>query len=547
MTKARHNGFGRSIAELFRARFPFVFVQTWEEERLLAELSTVVADATLIRTPRRLFVWTVSTGMVPVDAHGRTGAPTVVHPPSLIEALDEIERFAEPAVFVLADVQWFLGGHRRQPDPVVVRRIRNLVSVLNRQPKNVVFVAPALALPDELQKDVTVVEFPLPNRHELSGALSALVRDNESQQVTIRPEVAERLTAAALGLTLKEAENAFARAIVHTGALDDGAIEVVLEEKRQAIRKTAVLEYIDVDVDIDELGGLRTLKSWLVKRNRTWLEEARRYHVPFPKGLLITGIPGCGKSLAAKCTSALWQLPLLRLDVGRIFAGLVGSSEENMRTAIRMAEAVAPSILWIDEVEKGFSHTTSGLDSGVSSRVFGTFLTWMQEKRSPVFVIATANNIHALPPEFLRKGRFDEIFFVDLPTTAERRKIFEIHFARQIVSAQARGGFHGTPEVLDELAELTENYSGAEIEQVVAAALFDAFADDRRPIRVDDLRRAIAQMVPLARTMDREIDAIRAWADVRAVAATPREDRAVPRPQAGNDAMVVRGGRTIDF
>jgi len=258
--------------------------------------------------------------------------------------------------------------------------------------------------------------------------------------------------------------------------------------------------------------------------------------------VLITGVPGCGKSLTAKAIAAAWQLPLLRLDVGRVFSGLVGSSEQNMRTALRAAEAIAPCVLWIDEIEKGFSGAGGGNDSGTSSRVFGSFLSWMQDKTAPVFVIATANNIDALPPEFLRKGRFDEIFFVDLPTDPERRKL-----SRPAVA----GAITLDEPTLASLADASEGYSGAEIEQAVVAALFDAYGE-QRPLIVPDLIRAVATMVPLSITMAPQIAGIRSWASVRAVAATASEDRAGYAPsssdaEADTAAGEARGGRLVDF
>lgn len=242
-----------------------------------------------------------------------------------------------------------------------------------------------------------------------------MIEMNESSGIVIdlKEDEKEVLCKAAQGLTLQEAENAFARAMVSKGQLTIKELDVILDEKCQVIKKTGILEFIKSDFNMNDVGGLENLKKWLIKRNNSWLGKAQKdYNLPAPKGVLITGVPGCGKSLTAKAMSALWQLPLLRLDVGKIFSGLVGSSEENMRKAIQTAEAVAPSILWIDEIEKGFGGNGGERDGGTATRVFGTFLTWMSEKTKPVFVIATANNINALPSEMLRKGRFDEIFLL---------------------------------------------------------------------------------------------------------------------------------------
>lgn len=369
----------------------------------------------------------------------------------------------------------------------------------------------------------------------------------------------EKLAKAACGLTVSEAENAFARAMVNDGVLNDDDLDVILEEKRQTIRKSGLLEFVHVDTNLSFVGGLENLKRWLDRRKNSWLAEAAAYGLPAPKGVLITGIPGCGKSLTAKAVAAAWGLPLLRMDIGRMFAGIVGSSEENMRAGIRIAEATAPCVLWIDEIEKGFAGAVSGGgDSGTSARVFGSFLTWMQEKTQPVFVIATANNIDRLPPEFLRKGRFDEIFFVDLPTLLERVPIWRMQLQRRAAHLVS------DEEFVTRLGQLSEGYSGAEIEQAVIGALFDAYAE-RRALQPEDLFRALTTMVPLSVTQSEQITAIREWADVRAVAATAPEDRAgytatgdgflpgtpidTSNWPAGTDPSIAaaRGGRTVDF
>ncbi|MGZ0879017.1 AAA family ATPase [Priestia megaterium] len=330
-----------------------------------------------------------------------------------------------------------------------------------------------------------------------------------------------------------------------------------MEEKEQIIKKTGILEFVRSDLKMEDVGGLENLKRWLSKRNKSWLDSAKKYGLPAPKGVLITGVPGCGKSLISKSISSMWQLPLLRLDIGKIFSGIVGTSEENMRKAIRSAEAIAPSILWIDEIEKGFSGINSGGDSGTSSRIFGQFLTWMQEKTSPVFVIATANNISQLPPEMMRKGRFDEIFFVDLPTKRERKEVLKVHIQKRIKDSEVIGNFQLTEEVLENLAVKTEGFVGAEIEQLVIAALFEAYAEERS-ISLQDFEKAILNTVPLSVTQAEQIRDIRNWANVRAVTATPQDDleeyTGLKKPTNGfeedkevDDVRYERGGRTIDF
>ncbi|HZS42580.1 MAG TPA: AAA family ATPase, partial [Polyangia bacterium] len=316
----------------------------------------------------------------------------------------------------------------------------------------------------------------------------------------------EQLVDAALGLTKTEAENVLAKSIVRHKTFH---LPTVLSEKKHIIRKSGILEYYEATESLDEIGGLETLKEWLQKRRNAFTQHAREFGLPLPKGILLIGVPGCGKSLTAKAVGAAWQMPLLRLDVGKIFGGLVGASEENIRKAIKTAEAIAPAVLWLDEMEKGFSGTGSSnmSDGGTTSRVFGTFVTWLQEKTAPVFVIATANNVHQLPPELLRKGRFDEIFFVDLPSREERKAIYEIHVKKK----------KRDPAALDlhRLVEASPEFSGSEIEQAVVSALYDAF-DANADLSTDGLIASAREIVPLAVTMKEGIDAMREWAKTRA-------------------------------
>jgi SpoVK/Ycf46/Vps4 family AAA+-type ATPase len=461
----------------------------------------------------------------------------------------------DPTVFVFFDLHHSLGAGGRPAEPAVVRALLDAAMAFKSGavPHTLILVAPALTLPIDLEKVVTVVDLPLPDATEIATVLDEIVAAN-AQYITVQlsQEERQRLIQAALGLTRWEAENAFARAIAADGVLDASDIALVQDEKRQTIRKSGLLEYIPSTSGIADIGGLENLKRWLAKRNNAWLADAAEWAVPAPKGILITGIPGCGKSLTAKCVSTLWGLPLLRLDIGKVFSGLVGSSEQNMRGALKLAEAVSPSILWIDEIEKGFGSSGGG-DSGTSSRVFGTFLTWMQEKSSAVFVIATANKIDALPAEFLRKGRFDEIFFVDLPTAAERRPIWELHLSKRLQpGSRAAGAVKVDDQLFDDLVGISEGFSGAEIEQGVISACFDAFAE-QRALLAEDLRRAVTNTVPLSVTQAEQITQIRRWADTRAVAATAADDRddyaVTPSAAAGTDSDVAswRGGRTIDF
>ena len=554
MAQDRIPSFPTRLAHLLKARFPCLYLCTWEEDRALAAIRKVAKDEALIKTPRSVFVWSVTSGL---SGDGRAEGEDSKSP---IKALEFAEKHAEAAVFVFKDFHVYFGGAGRPADQTVVRKIRDLVPTLKRsqRPKSVIFLCPSLVLPTDLQKDMTVVDFELPSFAEIRTLLEEMVETNRATgriRIDLNADETGRLSKAALGLTLQEAENAFARAMVEDGQLNIQDLEVILDEKCQVIKKSEILEFIKSDLRMDDVGGLENLKRWLKKRDKSWLDEAQCYGLPAPKGVLITGVPGCGKSLIAKAISAAWQLPLLRLDVGKIYSGLMGSSEENMRKAIKTAEAIAPSVLWIDEIEKGFPAAGGGGDSGVSSRVFGSFLTWMQEKTKPVFVVATANNIGSLPPEFLRKGRFDEIFFVDLPTQKERADIFTLHLKKRLTDPKVVGNFNLSDAALAELTNSTEGYVGAEIEQVVISGLFDAFADDRA-VRLEDFVKAVKNMVPLSVTQAEQIRSIREWANVRAVAATapehrsgysPAQPKERPPREEGRDIIASRGGRAVDF
>ena len=554
------SSFDINLANLLKARFPFLYIATWEEARASKAIEAVASDPTLIRTPRRVFHWSVTAGTTSGDT--QVNSPGSSNPTtSALEALDFVAKCDEPAVFVLQDFHVFFGNQQgRAADLQVIRKIRDLVTHIKQspKPKNVIFLCPSLVLPNELQKDISVVDYDLPTQDEIKGLLKDMIDANlQTGRITINldDESQSRLAKAALGLTLQEAENAFALAMVKDGSLTVDDINVVTQEKCQVIKKSEILELIQSNLSIDDVGGLENLKRWLRKRNKSWLDSAQLYGLPAPKGVLLTGVPGCGKSLVAKSISAMWQLPLLRLDMGKIFSGIVGSSEENIRRAIQTAEAIAPSILWIDEIEKGFSGLGSSGDSGTSSRIFGTFLTWMQEKTKPVFVVATANNIQSLPPELMRKGRFDEIFFVDLPTLIERTDIFRLHMGKRLKEPSVIGDFKLSEEIYQGLASATEGFVGAEIEHVVISALYEAFFESR-PICQGDLDKSIKNTVPLSVTQAEQIRALREWANVRAVAATPREelmayDTSAPKTgeatPTGADIVSWRGGRAVDF
>lgn len=538
----------QKMANLLRARFPYIYITTWEEERAVDFVKATVSDEKIIKTIRKVYQWSQSKGFV--DEDGRVKNNTA----SPAQAIDFIVKNDENAIFILKDFHVYFGVDHRPIDVDVIRRLRDALPELKYADtmKNVIFISPRLVIPQDMQKEISIFDFPLPSEKELRDKLNEMLSENSALKVLLDDEGKQQLAKSALGLTLQEAENAFARAIVTRGCLDGESFKIIFEEKNQVIKKTGILEFIHSDLGIEDIGGLENLKKWLQKRNNSWSDSAKKYNIPSPKGVLITGVPGCGKSLTAKAMSAMWTLPLLKLDLGKIFSGLVGSSEENMRRALSTAEAVAPSILWVDEIEKGLSGVSNGGngDSGTSSRVFGTFLTWMQEKESPVFVVATANNIQGLPPELLRKGRFDEIFFVDLPTRRERKEIFELHLKRRLNNDYIGQDLTVDDALLNRLAEATEGFVGAEIEQAVISALYEAFFN-RRPLIEKDLQEAITNTVSLSVTQKEQILTLRQWANVRAVAATAREDlqeyNMDEKSSEPEDIKGSRGGRNLDF
>jgi len=491
----------RELSILIKARYPIIYIVSPEEERVEAALKEAGEG-------RPIIPWSIT---LPFSGQKPQGArfDPLAEISEAMAALQRIEQEAarereSPAIYLLKDFDQFMD------DPAIVRKLRELAMLLKRTKKTLVILSPVLRLPPHLEKDITVFDFPLPSLEELRQILERLVRavqGNPNVVVDLNEPEKEALVKAALGLTAAEAENVFAKALVKNRRLDAMDVEEILSEKKQIIRKSGILDFFPAEETLSDVGGLDLLKEWIRKRKKAFSERARKFGLPEPRGVLLLGVPGCGKSLCAKVVAKTWGLPLLRFDVGRVFGRYVGESEENMRRALRTAEVLAPCVLWIDEVEKAFSGVGGTEDAGTAARVFGTFLTWLQEKRAPVFVVATANEIRALPPELLRKGRLDEIFFVDLPSREERREIFAIHLRK-------RGRDPGRFD-LDLLAERSRGFSGAEIEAVVVGALYDAF-DEEREVETEDLLRNVEQTVPLSQTMREEIEALRSWARMRA-------------------------------
>ncbi len=488
---------GHEIEVLIRAKYPILYIVSWEERRVEEAVAKVCADL-----KRTLHTWSITQGMKP-PVNRTTGPVKPTALPGELEALALIHESPEFTVFLLKDFHPYMRDYR------VVRLLRDLAARIRGRAQTVILIGPRLELPTDLEKDVTVLDFGLPDNDEIAAILDKVidaVKDNPAIDSKLEPAQRELLVKSAQGLTLDEIESVFARSLVEKKRFD---IEAVLEEKKQIIRKSGLLEYYAPESNLKDVGGLELLKDWLHKRNSSFTDKAREFGIPVPKGILLLGVQGCGKSLVAKAVAANWNLPLLKLDVGRIFGSLVGQSEENIRKAITVSESVAPCILWADELEKGFAGVSGGgvSDSGTTARVFSTFLTWMQEKTAPVFLIATANDVTKLPPEMLRKGRFDEIFFVDLPDGPEREEIFRIHLAKRRRDASKFN--------LKTLAKATEGFSGAEIEQVVIGGLYIAY-DAGHELHQKDLLAEAKATVPLSVMMREEIDELRTWAELRA-------------------------------
>jgi ATPases of the AAA+ class len=493
------------ISILIQAQYPLIYLVTSEEERCE---QAIAAIAKANKPQGRVFVWTVTQGMIEYG-QPRTNQQSTLSPQAAIEwAIRQREPNEKREPNDNVSIYIFKDLHPFKDDATVTRLLRDAIASFKGTHKTIILMSPLQQIPIELEKEVVVLDFPLPDMKELNQVLSSQLEQTKSRRITT--EGREKLLKAALGLTKDEAEKVYRKAQVCKGRLTEDEVDIVLSEKKQLIRRNGILEFIEEDETIEAVGGSEALKNWLRQRSNAFTERAREYGLPQPKGMLIMGVPGCGKSLIAKTTSRLWGLPLLRLDMGRVYDGsMVGRSEANLRNALKTAELISPAILFIDELEKGFAGGPGSADSdgGTSSRVFGSFLTWMQEKTSPVFVMATANGVNRLPGELLRKGRFDELFFVDLPTKEERQDIFKIHLSKRRMDISRFD--------LEQLSNVSDGFSGAEIEQGLVAAMYEAFAQDREFTQLDIIA-AIKSTMPLSKTMTEQVSALRDWARQRA-------------------------------
>ena len=473
---------------LLKARYPIIYISTNEEERI-EYLIKYCAKKYVART---YYSWDFVDGYQgnPNDKGFAARNP--------LEALDLIDKLTPEtaSLFVLKDYDNFL------KDFSVVRKLKNLSRSLKTQPKNIIIVSSEINIPDSLKEFVTLLEFPLPSYSEILEELNRLL---SSLQQEIDPTTLNNIATACQGLSLERIRRVLSKVIAKNGEIDDSSPPLILQEKKQIIQQTQLLEFCLNDKNLDDLGGLDVFKQWLQVRDQAFSQEAIKYGLPYPKGLLLVGVQGTGKSVAAKIIAHEWQLPLLRLDFGRLFASLIGQSEQRVRKMIEIAEALSPCVLWVDEIDKAFAGAQSSGDSGTTSRVLATFITWLSEKTSPVFVVSTANNIELIPPEILRKGRFDEMFFLNLPTREEREAIFEVHLKKY--RPYSIENFQ-----IPLLGQLSKEFSGAEIEQVVIDAMRLGFSEDRE-FNNEDILVSIQNCVPLARTRSKELDQLKSWAE----------------------------------
>jgi len=489
-----------------RSRSGMIWAATLEEDRSVPRIQAVAEKLGYV-----VFEWTCVAGFVQLS-RGEVRQPGDGRCTNIEQALGAVGEYKhQPTVFVFRDIHLLAKRLENAPDYVViVRRVKDLYRTLKQNGNTVLFLASSAAMPSELEDCLTLVEALLPDQQERTAIISTWITSNCSGlPCEANEETIHKLANVAAGMSSRQIQQALAMSVVKHKALKAEAVDDVLAEKILAVKTSEILEYIHVIESLDDVGGLSGIKDYLAKRALSFGQAAVRYGLPVPKGILILGPPGTGKSLIAKVSASVLHIPLLRFDLGRIHASLVGESEARMRRALAMAESQAPVVIWIDEVEKAFAGVTgpSG-DSGVTQRVFGCFLTWTQERTKPVFIIATANNIRLLPPEFLRKGRFDEIFFVDLPTPSERKAILQVLLRKHGLSQKGL--------VTEGLVNKLDRYTGAEIDCVITEAMYEAFYDDQRPVTVKDLETATTKILPLADQMRGEIEELRRWGKVNA-------------------------------
>lgn len=479
--------FNSELALFLKARYPIIYINTIEEDRV----EYVIRKNIKTNLNRSIYSWDF------VDGYTNNPNNQGFAKRNPLQALELIERLSSetPALFLLKDYNRFL------TDLSISRKLRNVSRILKLQPKTIIIIASDLTIPKELQDLITVLQFQLPLEDEINQELNRLIN---SLNIKVEPKLLETLTRACQGLSLERIRRVLSKIIATYKTIDNNSIAILLSEKKQIISQTEILEYSSVNEKISNLGGLDNLKDWINKRKIAFTIQASNYGLPTPRGLLLVGIQGTGKSLTAKAIANDWQLPLLKLDVGKLFGGIVGESESRLRQMINLAETISPCILWIDEIDKAFTNNESKGDSGTSNRILATFISWLSEKTKPVFVISTANNIDLLPLEIIRKGRFDEIFFLDLPKKSEREEIFKIHI--QEFRPNSINSFD-----YSKLAQLSESFSGAEIRQSIIEGMYHAFYE-KREFTTEDICLALNELIPLANLESNQMLKLQNWA-----------------------------------
>ena len=479
--------FNEELNLFFKARYPIIYINTIEEDRV----EYMIRKNIKINLKRSIYTWDF------VDGYSNNPNNQGFSKRNPLQALELVEKLNSetPAIFLLKDFNRFL------TDLAISRKLRNLSRILKLQPKTIIIVGSDLNIPRELQDLITILQFQLPTEKEISQELDRLIK---SLKITIEPKLFETITRSCQGLSLERIRRVFSKIIATYKIINENSISILLIEKKMIINQTEILEYCSVNEEFYNLGGLSNLKEWLKKRKTAFSSQANNYGLPIPRGVLLIGIQGTGKSLTAKIIANNWKLPLLKLDVGKLFGGIVGESESRLRQMISVTETISPCILWIDEIDKAFTNSDNNNDSGTTNRVLGTFISWLSEKTKPVFVIATANTIELLPIEIIRKGRFDEIFFLDLPQKNEREEIYKIHLKQ--FRPRSWEKFDSK-----KLAEMSVAFSGAEIRQTIIEAMYQAFYE-KREFTTDDIKSSISELIPLAKIESDQMLKIKKWA-----------------------------------
>lgn len=498
MANGNSKSFKDVIKDMVVAKTSLIYLLTEEDRRAEHEIKALAAA---FRPPLRVYVWSCTTGITCNDE-------VVVAEPSIMNALDWFMGIQETAFLILNDVHVFV-----QENPPVIRKLKDTARRNENNYKTIFMMSPFLEIPPEMETEVVLVDVPLPGIDEIERTIQQVIskeKNRDSLAESMTDEVKDLFVKAGAGLTSQQMLQAFRKCLSGKTTITSRELDALVEEKRQIVKKSGLLELVPPTVVFHDLGGFGGLKRWLELRKDIFTKRARDYGLALPKGVLLMGISGCGKSLCVKAIADFWKLPLLRLDMGRLYDGTRGTPEQCFEKVVKTSEASAPCVLWIDEIEAGIANASQKSMGGSASRVLANFLTWMQEKTAPVFVGATANQIELLPPEILRKGRFDELFYVELPVEYEREEIIRIHLARRNVEASQLD--------FGPLVKITQGFNGAEIEQGVTGAVFRAFTQNRK-VTQSDLYVALEGIVPLSTTMQEQIKRLERWAHNRAVRA----------------------------